>query len=129
MNISIKQKIQSQISKYPEIKLGYYFGSQSKGKGKPLSDHDFAIYLDETTTPSRKFEIIGGITADLMQIMGSNNIDLVLINDTKNIPLTFTIFSQGELIYEVEPYRVLMGSKYMSAYHDFQVFTTKHDYA
>ena len=128
MNTYTKQTIQSQMGAYPEIKLGYYFGSQAKGKGKPLSDHDFAIYLDESTTPARKFEIVGGITADLMQVIGSNNIDLVLINDAHNIPLIYTVFSQGELIYEIEPYRMLVGSKHLSAYHDFQVFTTKHDH-
>lgn len=129
MKFSIRKKIQAQFRTYAEIKLGYYFGSQAKGKGKPLSDYDFAIYLAENTNSNRKFEIVGGVVADLMQIMGSNNIDLVVINDAKNIPLTYTIFSQGELIYEIEPYRVTVGSQCLSAYHDFQVFNKRYDHS
>ena len=66
MNAQIKEKIKKCFKKYPEIKLGYYFGSQVEGRVKPLSDHDFAIYLDDSIDQSRKFEVVGGVIASLM---------------------------------------------------------------
>ncbi|PIT98570.1 MAG: hypothetical protein COT71_00125 [Candidatus Andersenbacteria bacterium CG10_big_fil_rev_8_21_14_0_10_54_11] len=44
---------------YPEVKLAYAFGSQTDGTAGPMSDYDFAVYLD-TREASAIFEIKPG---------------------------------------------------------------------
>lgn len=121
------QRISSLFQSYPEIKLAYLFGSQAKGKVGKLSDYDFAIYLKEPISPVRKFQIIGGLTADLMQSLQTNDIDLVAINSVHNLSLVYDIIATGVLLYQEEPYKPLVETQYLSQYLDFQVFQQTHD--
>jgi Nucleotidyltransferase domain. len=47
MNEEQLKDVKSLFMLYPEIKVVYFFSSRAVGKGGPLSDYDFAIYLDE----------------------------------------------------------------------------------
>jgi len=44
---NLEEKIVSVMSKYPEVKLMYLFGSRATGDVGPLSDYDVAVYMDE----------------------------------------------------------------------------------
>ena len=48
-----KDNIQHIFEQYPQIKLGYLFGSHATGKTGPLSDYDFAVYLEEKDAQKR----------------------------------------------------------------------------
>lgn len=44
-NLSIKS-LENIFKLSPQVKLVYFFGSKATGKSGPLSDYDFAIFLD-----------------------------------------------------------------------------------
>jgi len=114
--------------KYPRIVLAYLFGSTAQGKRGPLSDYDFAVYLDETDPQKRsdiKFELMGSLSLALK----SNKIDVVVINDTDNINLNYAIASEGKIIYEKEPYRTIVESRILNNYFDFKIFIDKYQKA
>lgn len=46
MKKEIVKQLKKTFSTYSEIKLAYLFGSQATGKIGPLSDYDFAFYLN-----------------------------------------------------------------------------------
>ena len=64
----------------PEICEAYLFGSQARGESQPHSDVDVAVYVDPTAPMNAGFGIGCEIAADLMKALGTNDIDVVLLN-------------------------------------------------
>lgn len=100
------------------IKLVYLFGSQVNGHAGPLSDYDFAVYLDEKNLQKRgqiKLELIH----EFSKTLRTNRIDVVILNDNIAPELKYNIIKEGHLIYEEEPYRVLVEPQILNEYFDF----------
>ncbi len=77
--------------RHPEVGLLYLFGSQASGDTGPLSDYDFAVYIDEPNhakLTDLRFELLH----ELSRILQSDAIDLVVLNRWIN-PLSATILS------------------------------------
>jgi predicted nucleotidyltransferase len=103
---------------YPQVKLAYFFGSRAKGKAGPLSDYDFAVYLDEKDKKQR-FEIKLGLMAKLSHELATDEVDVVVLNDTESPELQYSIVREGKLIYEEEPYKVSLEPRILNEYFDF----------
>lgn len=103
---------------YPEVKLVYLFGSRATGKIGPLSDYDFAAYLDEKDEKKRfdlRLKLMGKISSKLK----TDNLDLVVLNDIDGPELKYNIIKEGILILEKEPFKVLIEPMILSEYFDF----------
>ena len=122
-----KMKNLSKIFKlYPEIKLVYLFGSRANGKIGPLSDYDFGIYLDEKDPKKRfdlRLELLGKITTKLK----TDDLDLCVINDIDSPELKYNIIKDGILIFEKEPFKVLVEPKILNDYFDFYALLSRHN--
>ncbi len=103
---------------YPQVKLVYFFGSRARGKEGPMSDYDFAVYLDEKDAKSR-FETRLSLMSKLSQRIGTDKIDVVVLNDTESPELRYAIIKEGKLIYEEEPYKVFVEPRILNEYFDF----------
>ncbi len=114
------------FSQYQEIKLVYLFGSQAKNQEGPLSDFDFAVYL-ETNDLQRKKDIVLELNSKLSLLLKTNKLDLVIINNVSSSLLKFNILKDGKLIYEKIPYRLIVEPKILDNYFDFQVFQKIHN--
>lgn len=112
------KKLISIFKLYPKIKLVYLFGSRVNGRIGPLSDYDFAVYLDEKD-PKKRFEtrveLLGKITTKLK----TNAVDLSILNEIESPELKFNIIKEGKLIFEKEPFKVLVEPKILNEYFDF----------
>ena len=64
----------------PEIYEAYLFGSQARGDSQPHSDVDVAVYVDPAAPMNAGFGIDCEIAADLMKALGTNDVDVVLLN-------------------------------------------------
>ena len=64
----------------PEIYEAYLFGSQARRDSQPHSDVDVAVYVDPTAPMNAGFGIDCEIAADLMKALGTNDVDVVLLN-------------------------------------------------
>lgn len=128
-NMAISTEIENLIpifKKYPEVKLVYLFGSQAAGKIGPLSDYDFALYLDEKDSEKRfnlKLELLGKITG----MLKTDNVDLVILNDIDAPEMKFNVIKNGILILETEPYKVLVESRILMEYFDFHDLLLKYN--
>jgi hypothetical protein len=121
----IVQKIKDLCQKYPAIKLLYIFGSQARGDTGPLSDYDFAVYLEESDAQKRfdtKLNLIGALTS----ILQTNDVDVAVINDTDNINLKYAVISEGKVIYEQDPHRMIVESRILNEYFDFKILIDKY---
>lgn len=103
---------------YRQVKLVYFFGSKAKGKDSPLSDYDFAAYLDEKDKKKR-FDIRLSLMAKLSHALGIDAVDVVVLNDTASPELRYNIVREGKVIYEEEPYRVILEPRIFNEYFDF----------
>ena len=104
---------------YPEIKLAYLFGSRAAGKESPLSDYDFAVYLD-TKDKKRMYEIKFELFDRISRLLKTDKVDIVILNLTETPELKYLIIREGRLIFEREPFKVIVEPKILNEYFDFQ---------
>ncbi|HWP90624.1 MAG TPA: nucleotidyltransferase domain-containing protein [Thermodesulfobacteriota bacterium] len=119
MDDSVKEKLNGIILRYPQIKLVYLFGSQARGEVGPLSDYDFAIYFDEKDRKKMfdtKLELMG----QLSRILGTDKVDIAILNLSEMPEFRFNVIMEGQLIYEEEPFRVIVEPKILNEYFDFK---------
>lgn len=64
-----------------EILDAYLFGSQARGEARAHSDVDVAVYVDRSSLPETAFGYDADLAAALMRSLGTNRIDVVLLND------------------------------------------------
>jgi predicted nucleotidyltransferase len=64
----------------PEILEAYLFGSRARGSSQPHSDVDVAVYLDPDYRPDSPFGYAAELTADLVALLHSNDVDVVVLN-------------------------------------------------
>jgi len=112
--------------KYPEVKLVYFFGSQAKNEAGPLSDYDFAFYLEEKDK-KKLFDLKLDLISNLSQILKTNKIDVVILNEIESPELKYNIIKEGKLIYEIEPYRLLIEPRILNDYFDFHYSLLKYN--
>lgn len=122
------KKIVAYCKSKPEIKLAYVFGSQANGETGPLSDYDFAFYVG-LKDAKKVFDLQIKLINDLSDVIkiDSEKIDIVMINTTEKPELLYDIIKEGKLIFEREPYRVLIEPKIMSQYFDFRQMLLKYN--
>ena len=120
----IIEKIREICGKYQQIKLLYIFGSVARGDEGPLSDYDFAVYLAEIDRQKR-FDMKLELAGELSSLLKSDKVDVAVINDTDNINLKYEIISDGKLIYEKMPFKILVEPKIMNEFFDFRAFLDK----
>lgn len=112
------EKLLSIFKLYPQVKLVYFFGSRAKGNDGPLSDYDFAVYLDEKDKKKR-FDMRLSLMGKLSNEIGTDAVDVVVLNDTESPELKYNIIKEGKLIYEQEPYKVAIEPRILNEYFDF----------
>lgn len=122
--IMLKQ-ISSLFKKHTAVKLAYFFGSRAKGEGGVLSDFDFAVYLDgKSAKEMQKIKL--RLYTELSRVLKTDKIDIVILNLSKNSELKYNIITDGKLIFEREPFRVLVEPKILNEYFDFHYLLQKY---
>ncbi len=127
MNEALMKQLNNIFLSFPEIKLVYFFGSKATGDESLLSDYDFAFYLDIDKKDREKiYEIKIGLLDKVSRALKSNKIDIVILNSTESPELKYNIISNGKLIYEEEPFKVLIEPKILTEYFDFHESLVRH---
>jgi predicted nucleotidyltransferase len=114
----IAAKLKDIFENEKRIKLVYFFGSQANGQTGPLSDYDFAFYAEGKDVKER-FQLKMQLISELSMALGTNKVDVVILNDDIGPELKYNIIQQGELIYQQEPYRVMLEPRILNEYFDF----------
>lgn len=119
------QQLKKLFKSYPEIKLVYFFGSRATKKASKLSDYDFAVYF-ACDDREKIFDIRLDLIAELSKLLKTDNVDVLVLNETESPEMKYFIIKEGKLIYEVEPYKVLVEPKILNEYFDFDFMLKKH---
>lgn len=107
------------FEKFPAIKLVYLFGSRAVGEVGPLSDYDFAFYLDEADS-TRRFELKLILISELAGELKTDAVDVVVLNDLEQPEFKYHIVSDGKLIYEEGSFKVIVEPRILNEYFDFR---------
>ncbi|MGH2581814.1 MAG: type VII toxin-antitoxin system MntA family adenylyltransferase antitoxin [Anaerolineales bacterium] len=125
MDKATLSRINAIFSRHPEVKLVYLFGSAAEEELGPLSDYDFAVYFD----PYEKvegFRLSLTLGSELSKQLSTDAIDLLILNSPAGTELKYEIIANGRLIYEVEPYRILVEPIILNEYFDFRSMLVRH---
>ena len=101
------------------VKLGYLFGSQATGNIGSLSDYDFAVYL-ATNDPKLVFVKKISIQTAISQILGTDQVDIVVLDTASGSELKYNIIKDGKIIFEKEPYKITLEPAILNEYFDFK---------
>ncbi len=101
MNLSqsiIKTKLEPLFNQHKDkLYFIYLFGSFARADSNQKSDVDLAIYVNPEYN-SVDFTLI--LSSAISRILNLDNVDLIILNDTKNLILTEEIIRNGKLIFE-----------------------------
>jgi len=104
-----------------DISFGYLFGSQAMGVTTPFSDVDIAVHLTEGPFSEKRLEILG----DLMDILRTDNLDLVILN-TASASLKARVIRNRVILADNLPFiRHIFESRTLRAYMDFSKIETR----
>lgn len=78
--IRLAERITDVLSARREILEAYLFGSLARGAGQAHSDVDIAVYVDEEKIEAGLFGYRSELTAALMSGLGTNFVDVVILN-------------------------------------------------
>lgn len=76
----------------------YLFGSTASGRRTPLSDVDVAVLLPEHVPQEEYLEQRLGMIAELSELLGTNAVDLVILNLAPPL-LVHRVITRGKLVY------------------------------
>lgn len=92
-------KINPFLFQRKEILMAYLYGSYAKGTPRNRSDIDIAIYLKHRVDDSQyPYGYRAEIITSLIKLLGTNNIDLIILNDVPAF-LKFQVIRYGTLIF------------------------------
>src|SRR3989344_6547323 len=114
-----KAQIISIIKSHSEIKLAYLFGSRATGDIGPMSDYDFAFYMDGLDK-NQRFDLRLKLDHEIGHILQVNAVDIVILNDADLPELKYDIIREGIVLHEEEPYLLMIEPDITNQYFDFK---------
>ena len=93
----IKKLLEPVFKKHIEILSAYLFGSCAGGDETALSDIDLAIFIENPISFSLTDKL--SVHADCCRALKRNDLDLVVLNQTKNLILLEQIIRKGIIIW------------------------------
>lgn len=120
------ERVKNIFEKYPTVKLAYFFGSKAMGTSGPLSDYDFAVYLDEKDT-EKMFEIKFKLNDEICRELKTDKVDIVILNVTESPEFKYDVIKNGKLIFEREPFKVVIEPRILNDYFDFRDLLLRYD--
>jgi len=101
------------------VVIAYLFGSQASGRATGLSDIDVAVFVD-VEDPEDRAGMYRGILEDLIRVLGTDEVDLSLLNDAYAYE-GFGAISEGVLVHCAdESRRIALESEIMRRYFEYR---------
>lgn len=123
---AIKAALRPLCEKHPSIGIVYLFGSQAKGETHKGSDYDFAVYFDEPDVVKRHSTLFL-LAGEISKLLDSDAIDIHSLNDLYAPELKYQIIAEGKVLFEREPYRLIIEPRILNEYFDFMYLLKKYN--
>ncbi len=120
--LKYEKEVKEFLQKQDQIELAYLFGSVAYGEQGKLSDIDLALFLDESLDKEERFKLNLTLISDLQDILKTDQLDLVIMNDAP-VSLNFEVIKANyPLLIRDENFKVDMEVHIMSRYLDRQYY-------
>ena len=130
MNFSETKHIKSVLSPLFQaetlVAFVYLYGSRANGKSGPMSDYDFAVFLDERDV-AKRHAVLFRLGAAISKELKSNAIDMHCLNDLYAPELKFRILHDGVLLFERGGLRLIIEPRILNEYFDFMHLLRKYN--
>ncbi len=93
----LAQQLEACFAADTDIIAAYLFGSVAKGTAGALSDVDVAVLLDDAVAGTDYFERRLQMMADLTAVTGSNQTDVIILNESP-LTLQYAVLRDGLLL-------------------------------
>lgn len=115
----LQDRLTQALEPRPEILDAYLFGSQARGEARTLSDIDVAVFIDEDLVEPGRYGYDAELITDLMTELGTNDIDVVLLNQAPPL-LYHRVLRDGKLLVTRDLAATTTRAGYaLSRYFDF----------
>ena len=121
----LEHKLSEFFSSVDSVTVAYLFGSTVRGETNGLSDIDIAVLFDETLTKKEAFDLQLELIGELGSLLKTNNVDLVILNDSPLL-LTYNVIRYGIVLNSEERVRIKFETKIMSRFLDEQYHIKRH---
>ncbi len=118
-------RLKSIFRSYDEIKLVYLFGSRARQQYGESSDYDFAVYLD-SRDKKRMHDIRLELFAKMSCLLKTDKVDIVILNLAEAPELKYLIIQEGRLIFERQPFKIIVEPNILNEHFDFQNLLLRH---
>lgn len=119
------KEIAKVLKKYPEIVVGYLFGSTVRGNTTPKSDVDLGVVFKNPQEIFKGNEFIRvrrKLDKDLSEIVGNKEVDIVFLQHSP-LSLQFDAINDGKIVFERNPkYEVGYREYVLNYYLDFKFY-------
>lgn len=119
-------KLTNIFRQFPKIKLVYFFGSRATSRPGPLSDYDFAVYLDEKDKV-KMLDLKCKLLDTLSRFLKTDKVDVVIFNLTETPELKYNIIKEGKILLAKEPYKALIEPMILNEYFDFRIMLKRYN--
>ncbi len=89
----LTERLARSLAETGGVLAAYVFGSQVLGRGKPSSDIDIAVLLEQPTSVAR----VGAVLKACQDVLSRNDVDLVVLNTATPI-LAFEAVSGNRIL-------------------------------
>ncbi|MBO8132067.1 MAG: nucleotidyltransferase domain-containing protein [Candidatus Marinimicrobia bacterium] len=97
----IKKELQPLFKAYKgRIVFAYLFGTAASHDYSPLSDIDLAFYVD---SQEDAFDLKLALYTDCTRLLKRNDIDVIILNNLRNLILADEIVTNGTVIFDSNP--------------------------
>lgn len=114
--------------KNKSVRLVYLMGSQATGQTKPYSDIDMAVLFDQNLSAKQRFNARIELLAGLTKFLGTDNIDLIDLQNSSPIFAYEAIRHRKELYIKDEYIRVDFETKTLANYFDQKYYLSRHSF-
>ncbi len=121
----IQERVKTVFPDQESVGIAYLYGSRARGESGRRSDYDFSVYLTELD-PVKRSEIRSFLISELTKKLGTDNVDVVVLNDLESSELKYNIIRDGAVMFEREPYRILVEPEILNEYFDFVYLLRKY---
>lgn len=108
------------------VRLVYLMGSYASGQTKPYSDIDMAVLFDQNLSTKQRFNTKIELISELAKFLGTDNIDLIDLQNASPFFAYEAIKHRKELYVEDEDTRVNFETKALASYFDQKYYLSRH---
>ncbi len=121
----LEQELRDFFSGVEDVAVAYLFGSTVRGEANSLSDIDIAVLFKESLLQEETFDLQLELIGELTELLNTNNVDLVVLNDSPLL-LTYNVIRDGIILKSDELERVRFETRIMSRYLDERYHIERH---